>query len=119
MIEGAVVCWSDVDLAVSALNNRLQADERFSTCSLGIEYCEILASSTEMFSSAANLGHLQCHFLLLLSGNPVLPWSFKLVALFLKVQLCQTSTVYRLKLFVMGIRFKSFGISVKAVAYSF
>lgn len=43
----------------------------------------------------------------------------KLVALFLKVQLCQISTVYRLKLFVIGIRFKSFGISVKAVAYSF
>lgn len=38
---------------------------------------EILASTTEMLSSAANLGHLQCHFLLLLCGNPVLPWSFQ------------------------------------------
>lgn len=57
---GAFVCWWGVDLAASALNNRLQADECYSTCSLGIEYCEILASSTEMFSSAANLGHRTC-----------------------------------------------------------
>lgn len=77
VIKGLVVHWWDVYLAVSALNNRLKADSHFRTCSLDIEYCEILASTTEMFSSAANLGHLQCHFLLLLHGNPVLPWSFQ------------------------------------------
>lgn len=102
-------------LEVSALNNRLEADSHFRTCSLDIEYCEILASTTEMLSSAANLGHLQCHFLLLLCGNPVLPWSFQTSCPFPKVQLCQISTVYRLKLSVMGIRFKSLGFSVKTL----
>lgn len=112
MIKGPVVY-----LAVSALNNSLEADSRFRTCKMDIEYCEILASTTEMLSSAANLGTCSGIFCCCYVGIQSFPGASKLLVLFLKVQLCQTSTVYRLKLFVMGIRFKSLGISVKIIFF--
>lgn len=45
---------------------------------LGVESQGIPAPSTEALSSAADLWHLQRHCLVLVNGNRVFPWHFRI-----------------------------------------